>query len=63
MSLYSMLILFRSENAVVGIAEAGANVSGLVQAAVQMPDINLDVRMSLVQFFQAFGSGDKKLAV
>ena len=23
-----------------------------------MPDINLDVRMSLVQFFQAFGSGD-----
>ena len=23
-----------------------------------MPDVNLDVRMSLVQFFQAFGSGD-----
>lgn len=23
-----------------------------------MPDVNLDVRMSLVQFLQAFGSGD-----
>jgi hypothetical protein len=57
------LCLFRSENAVAGIAEAGANVGSLVQAAVQMPDVNLDIGVCVVQFFQAFGSGDKKLAV
>ena len=51
-------MLFRSENAVAGITEAGANVGSLVQAAVQMPDINLDIGVCVVQFFQAFGSGD-----
>ena len=58
-----MLILFCSENAVAGIAEAGADVGGIVQAAVQMPDVNLDIGVCVVQFFQALGSGDKKLAV
>ena len=44
----ALVFLFRSENAVACVAEAWANVGSLVQAAVQMPDINLDIGMSLV---------------
>ena len=43
------LDLFCAEDAVAGIAQTGADVSVLVQAAVQMADVNLHVRMSLVE--------------
>ncbi len=43
------LILFRAENPVAGVAQSRADISVLIQAAVQMPHIDLDIRMRLMQ--------------
>ena len=50
--------LFRAENPVAGVAEAGADVGILIELPVEMADVDLDVGMGLVQLLQALGGGD-----
>lgn len=58
----SLFLLFRSKDAVTGIAESRADVGGLVQLPVQMPDIDLYVRVGLRETLNAFRCGDDKHA-
>ena len=50
--------LFCSEYPVAGVAESGADIGVLVEAAVELADVYLDVGMSLVQALDPFGRGD-----
>lgn len=47
-----------SKDPVSGITQSRADVGVLIQAAIQMPDINLDVWMILVQSLQTFRCSD-----
>ena len=47
-----------AEDAVAGISKTGADVGVFVETAVQVADIKLNVRVSLLQPFYPFGSSD-----
>ena len=50
--------LFGAENTVACIAQSGAYIGIIIEAAIQMSNINLDIRMSLSQTLQSFRSSN-----
>ena len=50
--------LFCSEDSVTRITKTRADVSIFVQAAIQVPNVDLNVRMSLVKTLHTFRSSD-----
>ena len=50
--------LFRTKNSIACIAKSRADIGMFVQAAIQMADVDLNVRMCLVKSFDTFRSSD-----